>query len=69
MIEKEEEELEFTYKPYFPILYLTNDSELGFIEKYIEKSNINNKNDETICVPALWEISRSGHNLVNEEGK
>lgn len=31
-----EERLHFTYKPEFPLIYLTNQSELGKIHAYIE---------------------------------
>ncbi|KAG2392139.1 hypothetical protein C9374_012391 [Naegleria lovaniensis] len=67
--------LMFTYRPKFPILYLTNVSELGEPSNYIEKvkqlseseakTHKGLPNDE-IIVPALWTVYREGHNLVSE---
>lgn len=65
--------------PKIPILYLMNASELGPIESYISACKKNMKSDDRIIAPginiriarnsneALWEISREGHNWVNEE--
>jgi hypothetical protein len=55
----------FQYNPQYPIIFLTNLSETGVIEDYIEKCD--KKNDPTIITPALWTISREGHNLVTED--
>ncbi len=65
--------LHLSYKPKVPILFLTNVSETGPIEQYIEKVKIqqqqaaSNEMLEQIYLPALWQIGREGHNLVNEE--
>eukprot|EP01080_Neovahlkampfia_damariscottae_P008319 gene8319-143_t len=55
----------FQYNPQFPIIFLTNLSETGAIENYIEKCD--KQNEDHIVLPALWTISREGHNLVTED--
>src|SRR5687767_14145247 len=56
-----EEKISFNYQPEFPILFLTNQSELGKIEAYIEgvKKNLSNsKREKDIVLPALWEVRK-----------
>jgi hypothetical protein len=70
---EEEQVLSFEYTPRFPILYLTNVSELSGPENYrnLSKLNADKYNQSTdstsgeIYVPAIWEVSREGHNSVN----
>ncbi|KAJ5066056.1 monoacylglycerol lipase [Anaeramoeba ignava] len=58
--------LEFEYNPKIPLIFLTNQSELGTIQKYISKCKEQNK-DQDIILPALWEVWREGHNLVSQK--
>jgi len=55
--------LSFAHSPQIPILYLTNVTETGSIQAYIDQCRKNNAE----IVPALWEISREGHNWVNQD--
>lgn len=53
--------------PKIPILYLTNVSELGPIQSYQDGCRKNLASDSTVILPAIWEVSREGHNWVNED--
>eukprot|EP01121_Diplochlamys_sp_Union-15-3_P006559 TRINITY_DN1703_c0_g1_i2.p1 TRINITY_DN1703_c0_g1~~TRINITY_DN1703_c0_g1_i2.p1 ORF type:complete len:403 (-),score=74.84 TRINITY_DN1703_c0_g1_i2:128-1189(-) len=55
--------LKFTYDPLVPIIYLTNVSELGSIEQYRSKC----KEAKAELIPALWQVSREGHNKTNSQ--
>jgi pimeloyl-ACP methyl ester carboxylesterase len=61
------------HKPAAPILFLTNESELGPIKQYITKASAEaaqaQKNDclnDFVCIPALWTVTRPGHNWTNQ---
>jgi hypothetical protein len=59
-----EEKITFNFQPEFPILYLTNQSELGKVEAYIDKVKKNAESqgslkEKDIVVPALWEVLRN----------
>eukprot|EP01125_Pyxidicula_operculata_P001307 TRINITY_DN11203_c0_g1_i1.p1 TRINITY_DN11203_c0_g1~~TRINITY_DN11203_c0_g1_i1.p1 ORF type:complete len:489 (-),score=92.09 TRINITY_DN11203_c0_g1_i1:79-1545(-) len=58
----------FSEKPGYPILYLTNQSELTLIQKYIKgvQTKIDENPDDNIYLPALWEVWREGHNHVSQ---
>eukprot|EP01117_Protostelium_nocturnum_P003796 TRINITY_DN15058_c0_g1_i1.p1 TRINITY_DN15058_c0_g1~~TRINITY_DN15058_c0_g1_i1.p1 ORF type:complete len:385 (+),score=115.54 TRINITY_DN15058_c0_g1_i1:118-1272(+) len=68
-----EEGCELSYKPTIPILYLTNTSEHGPINNYInqvsknaEKAHRSNeKGGDEIITPALHAVHREGHNWTN----
>ena len=53
--------VEFTHTPLVPLLYLTNQSELGAIEKY--RAGVRRAAGE--FEPAIWTVWREGHNLVS----
>ena len=50
------------YNPCIPILFLTNESELGPVEQYIKRA----KDTDDAITPAMWTVSRPGHNWTNE---
>jgi hypothetical protein len=54
----------FSHSPTVPILFLTNHSELGMIEKYC--SAVRDKRESTF-EPAVWTVWREGHNLVSAD--
>jgi pimeloyl-ACP methyl ester carboxylesterase len=54
-------EYPFTHCPEIPIIYLTNLSETGPIQAYIDEA----RRKEAPILPALWEVSREGHNWTN----
>jgi hypothetical protein len=56
-----EEKIAFNFQPEFPILFLTNQSELGRVEAYIDKVKRSvelqgSLKERDIIVPALWEV-------------
>lgn len=53
----------FTHRPLVPLLYLTNQSELGAIVRYQREANA----AAAPYTPALWEVCREGHNLVSSD--
>eukprot|EP00494_Astrolonche_serrata_P027912 UN28177 len=65
----EKNPIELTYKPFIPILYLTNRSETSKIQDYAAKCTKNclKNESESICPPAVWRVDREGHNWVNTD--
>ncbi|KAH3761979.1 hypothetical protein Pelo_6202 [Pelomyxa schiedti] len=64
----------FAHNPRIPILYLTNQSECGPIEAYIDgtravssasSSATETIGDRPVIVPALWQVLRDGHNSAS----
>jgi hypothetical protein len=55
-------------RPLIPILYLTNESEIGPIQQYINTARVHraDETDDLIIPPALWTVSRPGHNWTNQ---
>jgi pimeloyl-ACP methyl ester carboxylesterase len=70
MTDKEEIDMSLLHMPLVPILYLTNESELGPIRQYMshvrEKASSSEGRAAGIVEPALWEVSRPGHNWTNQ---
>lgn len=61
----EDLEVELLNRPMLPIIFLTNESELGPIEQYVEK--VQQQSDiEDLVLPAVWTISRPGHNWTSQ---
>ncbi|KAJ5078313.1 phospholipase-related [Anaeramoeba ignava] len=60
-----ENPLDWEYEPKIPIIYLTNQSELGVIQDYIKKSG--EKKKKNVIIPAIWEVWREGHDLVSQQ--
>jgi len=58
LVEEKENPIDFTYRPVVPLLFLTNQSELGPIQEYMEKCRKLNEQDrdDTTVLPALWEV-------------
>lgn len=71
-------------RPLIPIIFLTNESELGPIEQYMKKADMEKQQAEKqqaeaavnaekslstgeIIPPALWTVSRPGHNWTNQQ--
>ena len=59
LVKEKENPIDFLYKPLIPLLFLTNQSELGPIQEYIAECNKANEKekDELFVPPALWEVS------------
>eukprot|EP01063_Lacrimia_lanifica_P035233 TRINITY_DN6669_c0_g1_i1.p1 TRINITY_DN6669_c0_g1~~TRINITY_DN6669_c0_g1_i1.p1 ORF type:complete len:411 (+),score=124.59 TRINITY_DN6669_c0_g1_i1:58-1233(+) len=70
------------HAPVMPILYLTNESEMGPIEQYIanvqemlessprERSGgvyAGPDGEHEVVLPALWSVARAGHNWTNQD--
>eukprot|EP00966_Prymnesium_polylepis_P317312 7331220-Prymnesium_polylepis.1 len=59
----------FTHRPLVPTVFLTNQSELGPINKYrdavVSGAAAAARGDGSFVLPALWEVWREGHNLVS----
>ena len=58
LVEEKENPIDFTHKPVVPLLFLTNQSELGPIQEYMENCRkLHEKDrDDTTVLPALWEV-------------
>ena len=73
-IETDGEPCIFTHRPTVPLLFLTNQSELGPIEQYesrcaevlATKSAVVGEEPEMVP-PATWTVWREGHNLVSTQ--
>ncbi len=62
----EDLEVPLLYSPRIPIIYLTNESELGPIESYVRKCKDRIVGGEAAECPAIWTVSRAGHNWTNQ---
>ena len=62
-----EDQVKFTHAPLVPALFLTNQSELGPIVRYLDTAKLaaSSAPRESSVAPALWEVWREGHNLVS----
>jgi hypothetical protein len=58
LVEEKENPIDFTYKPVVPLLFLTNQSELGPIQDYMKNCRKLHEEDkdDTVVQPALWEV-------------
>jgi hypothetical protein len=72
MVKEDDPRLKLTYRPTIPIVFLTNTSEIGPINSYIEKTKSyaeedlkNGSGGDEVRVPALHLVTREGHNWTN----
>lgn len=63
MSNEEETKIELLHTPLVPVLFLTNESELSPVKQYISKTL---ESGADVIRPALWEVSRPGHNWTNQ---
>lgn len=73
-VETDGEPCVFTHRPTVPLLFLTNQSELGSIEQYasrciealaVESASVDRSPE--VVPPATWTVWREGHNLVSAQ--
>ena len=73
-VETDGEPCVFTHRPTVPLLFLTNQSELGPIEQYESRcaeawaiGSAGRGEDPEVVPPATWTVWREGHNLVSTQ--
>ena len=55
-------------RPGIPLLYVSNASETGPVERYIQECALQQRPyGDGVCLPALWTVSRPGHNRYSAE--
>jgi hypothetical protein len=72
LVKPDDDKLQLKYRPTIPIVYLTNSSETGPIQSYIDRVKIEAEADvragaggDEAIVPALHQVLREGHNWTN----